>query len=160
MDLLWQRRKTTSVTNTTQDKILQPSSDGARFNELQVTNDGATILKSIHVSNPAAKVSLHKRTQVVTNIRTRIFSLLLIYQLIFWAKLIAQFSDLGRYFKNTRRWSRWRYYQCLCIDWWAPPWSREVDVPKDPPSDHYRRWATSAKFSALTKCTVILIYST
>lgn len=39
-----------------QDKILQPSSDGARFNELQVTNDGATILKSIHVSNPAAKI--------------------------------------------------------------------------------------------------------
>lgn len=36
-----------------QDKILQPT---GRYGDVQVTNDGATILKSIHVDNPAAKV--------------------------------------------------------------------------------------------------------
>jgi len=38
------------------DKILQPTGGGGRYHEVQVTNDGATILKSIHVDNPAAKV--------------------------------------------------------------------------------------------------------
>jgi hypothetical protein len=36
-----------------QDKILQSMSKG---NEVTVTNDGATILKSVYVDNPAAKV--------------------------------------------------------------------------------------------------------
>lgn len=36
-----------------QDKILQSSS---RDRSLLVTNDGATILKSLHIDNPAAKV--------------------------------------------------------------------------------------------------------
>jgi T-complex protein 1 subunit beta len=36
-----------------QDKILQSMSKG---NEVTVTNDGATILKSIYIDNPAAKV--------------------------------------------------------------------------------------------------------
>lgn len=36
-----------------QDKILQTSSNNET---IQVTNDGATILKSIGVDNPAAKV--------------------------------------------------------------------------------------------------------
>lgn len=38
---------------TAQDKILQSMSKG---NEVTVTNDGATILKSVYVDNPAAKV--------------------------------------------------------------------------------------------------------
>ena len=37
------------------DKILISSGEHSR-GEIQVTNDGATILKSIHVDNPAAKV--------------------------------------------------------------------------------------------------------
>lgn len=36
-----------------QDKILQSTGRG---HEVNVTNDGATILKSLHVDNPAAKV--------------------------------------------------------------------------------------------------------
>lgn len=36
-----------------QDKILQSMSRGR---EVTVTNDGATILKSVHVDNPAARV--------------------------------------------------------------------------------------------------------
>jgi chaperonin GroEL (HSP60 family) len=36
-----------------QDKILQSMGRG---NEVTITNDGATILKSIYVDNPAAKV--------------------------------------------------------------------------------------------------------
>ena len=36
-----------------QDKILQSTGRGR---EVMVTNDGATILKSLHVDNPAAKV--------------------------------------------------------------------------------------------------------
>jgi len=40
-----------------QDKILQ---GGSRNESLQVTNDGATILRSIGVDNPAAKVLVGK----------------------------------------------------------------------------------------------------
>jgi hypothetical protein len=36
-----------------QDKILQSTGRGR---EVTVTNDGATILKSLHIDNPAAKV--------------------------------------------------------------------------------------------------------
>lgn len=36
-----------------QDKILQSTGRG---HEVTVTNDGATILKSLHIDNPAAKV--------------------------------------------------------------------------------------------------------
>lgn len=36
-----------------QDKILQSTGRGR---EVNVTNDGATILKSLHIDNPAAKV--------------------------------------------------------------------------------------------------------
>ena len=36
------------------DKILQSVSD--QTGKLNVTNDGATILKSVHIDNPAAKV--------------------------------------------------------------------------------------------------------
>ena len=36
-----------------QDKILQSTGRG---NSVTVTNDGATILKSLHIDNPAAKV--------------------------------------------------------------------------------------------------------
>ena len=36
-----------------QDKILQSTGRG---HSVTVTNDGATILKSLHVDNPAAKV--------------------------------------------------------------------------------------------------------
>jgi len=36
-----------------QDKILQSTGRG---HNITVTNDGATILKSLHVDNPAAKV--------------------------------------------------------------------------------------------------------
>jgi len=38
------------------DKILKPMSAGPRNENITVTNDGATILKSIHVDNPAAKI--------------------------------------------------------------------------------------------------------
>jgi T-complex protein 1 subunit beta len=38
------------------DKILKPLSAGPRDDSITVTNDGATILKSIHLDNPAAKV--------------------------------------------------------------------------------------------------------
>lgn len=37
----------------TQDKILQSTGRGR---SVTVTNDGATILKSLHIDNPAAKV--------------------------------------------------------------------------------------------------------
>jgi hypothetical protein len=42
-----------------QDKILQ---SGGMNESIQVTNDGATILKSIGVDNPAAKVLIGKNT--------------------------------------------------------------------------------------------------
>lgn len=38
------------------DKILQSVGDPTRARAITVTNDGATILKSIHVDNPAAKI--------------------------------------------------------------------------------------------------------
>lgn len=38
------------------DKILKPISAGPRDESITVTNDGATILKSMHVDNPAAKI--------------------------------------------------------------------------------------------------------
>lgn len=38
------------------DKILQSVGDPTAKNKITVTNDGATILKSIHVDNPAAKI--------------------------------------------------------------------------------------------------------
>ena len=39
------------------DKILQSMTpEGRKGNQITVTNDGATILKSIHVDNPAAKI--------------------------------------------------------------------------------------------------------
>jgi hypothetical protein len=44
------------------DKILQSQSNR---HEVQVTNDGATILKAIHLDNPAAKVLVNiSKTQV------------------------------------------------------------------------------------------------
>lgn len=42
-----------SPPTTNQDKILQSLGRGQ---EVSVTNDGATILKSVYVDNPAAKV--------------------------------------------------------------------------------------------------------
>lgn len=42
------------------DKILQ----GNDRNAMQVTNDGATILKAIGVDNPAAKILVGKRTVI------------------------------------------------------------------------------------------------
>ena len=38
------------------DKILQSIGDPTSKRAITVTNDGATILKSIHVDNPAAKI--------------------------------------------------------------------------------------------------------
>jgi T-complex protein 1 subunit beta len=38
------------------DKILQSVGDPTQKRSITVTNDGATILKSIHVDNPAAKI--------------------------------------------------------------------------------------------------------
>jgi T-complex protein 1 subunit beta len=38
------------------DKILKPMGAGPRNDHITVTNDGATILKSIHVDNPAARI--------------------------------------------------------------------------------------------------------
>src|SRR5574344_961305 len=38
------------------DKILQPMSDEGGNNKIQITNDGATILKSVYVDNGAAKI--------------------------------------------------------------------------------------------------------
>jgi len=38
------------------DKILKPTGSGPRNENITVTNDGATILRSIHVDNPAAKI--------------------------------------------------------------------------------------------------------
>lgn len=38
------------------DKILKPAGAGPRNENITVTNDGATILRSIHVDNPAAKI--------------------------------------------------------------------------------------------------------
>lgn len=38
------------------DKILQSVGDPTAKRSITVTNDGATILKSIHVDNPAAKI--------------------------------------------------------------------------------------------------------
>ncbi|KRX06460.1 GroEL-like apical domain [Pseudocohnilembus persalinus] len=38
------------------DKILRPTGAGPRHEQITVTNDGATILKSMYVDNPAAKI--------------------------------------------------------------------------------------------------------
>lgn len=38
------------------DKILRPIGAGPTANHITVTNDGATILKSMHIDNPAAKI--------------------------------------------------------------------------------------------------------
>ena len=38
------------------DKILQSMGDPIARRHITVTNDGATILKSIHIDNPAAKI--------------------------------------------------------------------------------------------------------
>jgi T-complex protein 1 subunit beta len=38
------------------DKILVSMGDNQKRNQITVTNDGATILSSIHVDNPAAKI--------------------------------------------------------------------------------------------------------
>jgi T-complex protein 1 subunit beta len=38
------------------DKILVPISSGPKNTRISVTNDGATILRSMHVDNPAAKI--------------------------------------------------------------------------------------------------------
>jgi T-complex protein 1 subunit beta len=46
------------------DKILQSMSGRG---DIQVTNDGATILKSIHLDNAAAKVLVSKRDSKLLN---------------------------------------------------------------------------------------------
>lgn len=38
------------------DKILRPIGAGERQEHITVTNDGATILKSMYIDNPAAKI--------------------------------------------------------------------------------------------------------
>ena len=38
------------------DKILKPVGAGPQDMNITVTNDGATILRSMHVDNPAAKI--------------------------------------------------------------------------------------------------------
>jgi T-complex protein 1 subunit beta len=38
------------------DKILKPMGAGPSQNHITVTNDGATILKSMHIDNPAARI--------------------------------------------------------------------------------------------------------
>jgi T-complex protein 1 subunit beta len=38
------------------DKILVPVGSGPKNRNVSVTNDGATILRSMHVDNPAAKI--------------------------------------------------------------------------------------------------------
>ena len=38
------------------DKILKPIGAGPNMSHITVTNDGATILQSIFVDNPAAKI--------------------------------------------------------------------------------------------------------
>jgi T-complex protein 1 subunit beta len=38
------------------DKILKPHGAGPQDQNITVTNDGATILKSMHIDNPAAKI--------------------------------------------------------------------------------------------------------
>lgn len=38
------------------DKILKPSGPGPNQDHITVTNDGATILRSMYVDNPAAKI--------------------------------------------------------------------------------------------------------
>ena len=38
------------------DKILVPVTAGPKNKNINVTNDGATILRSMHVDNPAAKI--------------------------------------------------------------------------------------------------------
>lgn len=42
------------------DKILLSGGDGGRQAGITVTNDGATILKSIGIDNPAAKVLISR----------------------------------------------------------------------------------------------------
>ena len=50
-----------------QDKILQSFS---KNEEIQVTNDGATILKSIGVDNPAAKILVGKKKNCNSNLQS------------------------------------------------------------------------------------------
>jgi len=38
------------------DKILRPTGPGPESRNITVTNDGATILRSMYVDNPAAKI--------------------------------------------------------------------------------------------------------
>jgi T-complex protein 1 subunit beta len=46
------------------DKILQPTGRG-HSDRIQVTNDGATILKAIQVQNPAAKILIGMLTLII-----------------------------------------------------------------------------------------------
>lgn len=48
------------------DKILQPmGGEGAHLRKTNVTNDGATILKSIWLDNPAAKILVGSSTHFI-----------------------------------------------------------------------------------------------
>jgi len=55
------------------DKILKPSGAGPQDQSITVTNDGATILKAMHVDNPAAKILIGKFTiiQIFPRIRMK-----------------------------------------------------------------------------------------
>ena len=57
---------------TSQDKILQSFS---KAEEIQVTNDGATILKSIGVDNPAAKILVGKWGSSIINLFKKVVAL-------------------------------------------------------------------------------------
>jgi hypothetical protein len=67
------------------DKILVPMGSGPKNRNVNVTNDGATILRSMHVDNPAAKI------------------------------LIGTIDILFRYLKNSRRISRRRNYNSCSL---------------------------------------------
>jgi len=48
------------------DKILKPMTAGPQQSHITVTNDGATILKSMHIDNPAARILIDiSKTQVI-----------------------------------------------------------------------------------------------
>jgi hypothetical protein len=95
-----------------QDKILQSASTG----EIMVTNDGATILKSIALDNAAAKVAPPNTSPTLTSLGPR------------------------QHLQSPRRRSRRRNNVRLRPRRRTPPRSRNPRQQENPPANHHRRF--------------------
>ena len=116
----------------TQDKILQSS---GHQETVQVTNDGATILKSIGVDNPAAKVlvgryfPVAKKNNEFWNLVSHVsfFNTSQYNWFGFFAYIYNFYSYLYLYrnIQSPRWWSWWWNYICYCVGMWTSEGSLE-----------------------------------